>query len=497
MNFKKNVVPPTKKPLFSGYGNDYDVQAPKKSVSLLTLIIVVVLTFVFAFVLFKNYDRITNWFASSIETTSVFHLGQDVELSGNLQSDGDLISYTHTLMLNDGMVIGLKSRVVDLNAYSGNVIVQWVVEKELNEMIILEVATISWDLLVIDDEEDVVWLDSWTYIASAGMYFPDDFFSTYTLLNRWENGVVRIQHIATNHIIPVSYFVCKSSDPNKNCSQLQKNISASAEKSISTSYGVTAYKLEWLTSWYFSNGNYFGYFINDVGDQDIIDVLNTFVLPTEYYVKNSLLSKIQSLCTDDNSFMMQISSQSFAVDTNWFVVTLQWPTTDGSASCKLFINPALSAWATKISYITSTTNPVATTTDTSSFVSTTTTSLTDIDTSVKQFPINLEKTLTFISSRGYSIVFPSSNIAYEAVNISDDLGLPGVRCTSQMNITKFADKETMHEDPKVSVFVCTVKWTLNNIWNTMIQKESENWTKFIIQIVDSARYEFANNISIN
>jgi hypothetical protein len=55
---------------------------------------------------------------------------------------------------------------------------------------------------------------------------------------------VKLQKLADNQIIQISYFVCKSSDPNKNCEQLEKNISASAEKKVSTSYAADLYKLE-------------------------------------------------------------------------------------------------------------------------------------------------------------------------------------------------------------------------------------------------------------
>ncbi|MEI7918843.1 MAG: hypothetical protein WCH65_01130 [bacterium] len=70
----------------------------------------------------------------------------------------------------------------------------------------------------------------------------------------------------------------------------------------------------------------------------------------------------------------------------------------------------------------------------------------------------MEKTMTFTSStRGYSIVFPSSNLAYEALNVDEDLDLPGVRCSTLMNITKYADKATMRDAPKVKIFSCTIK----------------------------------------
>ena len=143
MNFKKNVVPAPKKPSFAGYGNDYMVQQPKRSISLLTLFIVIVCTFVLAFLLFKNFDRMSNWFASSIESTTGFEIGQQVSLSGILQANGDLISYTHTLTLSDTTIVGLKSRTLDMSTYTGMVDIQGTVEKQLNEIYIIEVNIIS------------------------------------------------------------------------------------------------------------------------------------------------------------------------------------------------------------------------------------------------------------------------------------------------------------------------------------------------------------------
>jgi hypothetical protein len=142
MNFKRNAVNPTKKPLFPGYGNDYMMQPPKRSVSLLTLFLVIFCTFILAFVLFKNFDRITNRFSSSIESTG-FTIGQEVALSGMLQMNGDLISYTHTLTLADTTVVGLKSKTIDLSLYSGIIDIQGTVEKELNALFIIEVSNVS------------------------------------------------------------------------------------------------------------------------------------------------------------------------------------------------------------------------------------------------------------------------------------------------------------------------------------------------------------------
>jgi hypothetical protein len=55
----------------------------------------------------------------------------------------------------------------------------------------------------------------------------------------------------------------------------------------------------------------------------------------------------------------------------------------------------------------------------------------------------------------------------------------------------------MNEDPRVRIYSCTIKGTLNNLWNSIIQKTSANWIQFLIQILDPARAEFAANIQIN
>lgn len=488
MNFKNNVVPSAKKPLFPGYESNYMVQQPKRSISMLTLFIVIVCTFAVAFLLFKNFDRISNLF--SWASTTGFDIWQEVTLSGMLQANGDLISYTHTLTLADATVLGIKSRTLDLAAYSGIVDIQGTVEKEINDIFIVEVNTISWTLMTTWGT--LLWSWSGIYISLAGIYLPAEFGTKYTVLNQWENNILKVQNISTNQTISIKYFACKKSDPNTNCAQLQQNISASAEKTVSTPYATTLYKLEWVTSWFFTNGDNYGYFINDIPEEEVIAVADSFVLPNEYYINNSLLSKIQTLCSDGSTSLTQITTHALGMDPNWLTLSLQWTTADGSATCKVLVDPSQAAGWTKISYISNTPTPVEATSTPS--VSTST----KIDTSVSQFPINLEKTMIFTSSkRGYSIIFPSMNIAYEALNVDESLDLPGVRCSTQMNVTKFSDKATMSDAPKVRIFSCSIKWTLNNLWNSIIQKTSANWIQFLIQIMDPARSEFANNISIN
>ena len=495
MNFKKNLVPPTKNPLFPGYGNDYMVKKSKKSISFLTLFIVIVCTFFVAFFLFKNLNRMSNRFSSSIESSTGFQIWQVVSLSGMLQANGDLVSYTHTLTLDDARVVGLKSKTLDLSLYTGNIDVQWTIEKEVSSLFIIEVSAVSWTLISTWSTGQLLWLWSGMYIPQAGIYLPAEFGQKYTVLNQWEDGVLKVQNIATSQIISLSYFLCKTTDPNKNCAQLQQNFWYTAEKTVSKSHGDTLYKLEWVTSWFFSNGNFYGYFINDIPEQEVIDVANALVFPNDYYVQNTLLSKIQTLCTDGTTSLMQVTTHALGMDLNGLIITLQWPTINGSATCKVFIDPSKAAGGTKISYI-SNTPTITSSWDISTTTTSTSSSLSNIDTSGPQFPINLAKTMTFTSNKGYAIIFPSMNIAYEAINVDESLDLPGVRCSSQMNITKFSDKDTLNDAPKVKIFTCTIKGTLNNLWNSIIQKTSANWMTFLIQIMDPSRSEFATNLAI-
>lgn len=491
MNFKKSgAIPPAKKPLFPGYENGYSFQEqPKRSVSFLTLFIVIILTFAVALLLFKKFDTITSRFTSSIHESTGFEIGQTVSLSGMIQNDGDLITYTHTLTMADTTIVGIKSRTMDLNLYTGMVDIQGMVEKEYNDIFIVEVQAISWALAATWSTWTMLWSGSGIYISQAGIYLPAEFGQKYTLLNNGENGELRVQNIATSQIISISYFACKKTDPNKNCSQLKQNIWWSAEKTFSTFYGTTLYKLEWVTSRFFANGENYWYFINDVSEQEVDAVANAFILPNDHYVQTTLLSRIQTLCTDGSTSLMQVSKSTLSMDLNGLVLSIEWPTTDGSATCKVFVDPSQAAWGTKISYISNTSTAVSTTT--------TTTAVSDLDTSVKQFPINLEKTMTFTSNRGYSIVFPSANITYESLNVDESLDLPGVRCSAQMDVTKYADKATLHDAPMVSIYTCSIKGTLNNLGNSIIQKEAANWMKFLIRINDAAWVDFATNISIN
>ena len=117
------------------------------------------------------------------------------------------------------------------------------------------------------------------------------------------------------------------------------------------------------------------------------------------------------------------------------------------------------------------------------------------DADVEQFPINLDKKLTFTSSRGHSFIFPSSNLAYQWVNVSEDFGQVWVNCFSAMNVVKYADKELVQSQWNVVIYECNIKDTFDDSDKTLIYREVGD-KKFVIQINDPAWVDFANNIEI-
>ena len=78
-----------------------------------------------------------------MEQSSGFIVGQSITLSGTVVQNGDYITYTHTMTLADGTVVGLKSKTIDMGSYSGVVEIQGIVEKLQNMMYIIEVTSAS------------------------------------------------------------------------------------------------------------------------------------------------------------------------------------------------------------------------------------------------------------------------------------------------------------------------------------------------------------------
>ncbi len=464
----------------------------KSGVSPRTLVIVIIVTFLVAFFLVKNLgtigDRIS-W--SSAETGARLSVGQSVSLTGEILQNGDYITYTHTITTTDYGVVGIKSKTIDLNQYSGITLVQWVVEKQQNNLFIVEVTSASGASAVWTGTAVNTMTQEWTYIATAGVYLPYNFGNNYTLQNNGEGNQIKVIRTSNNQAISLSYFACTTSDESKDCAKMVKTFSSSAEKTFSTSNGDKFYKLEGVNSWFATN-DFMGYFINDIPEQEVKDVANAMIIVNKSYVAETLVPKMMSLCTDGTVNLQSVTSQNMGKDFNGLYVQLMWPVAGGTAVCKVVLDPSLSVGGKKLSF-----TPTLSTTTTTNTNTNTTNTPSGLDFSVKQFPINMAKALTYTSSsKWYSMVLPSSNISYAGVTLDEDFDISGLRCSSQMNVIKFSDKALLNTNPTVKIFECTAKKDITLPSNAFLQTKLSDGRIFLIEIMDGAWKDFASNITI-
>ena len=317
--------------------------------------------------------------------------------------------------------------------------------------------------------------------------------------------MLKIKDLETNIIYTINYFKCNTSNNSENCNYLNNLYSQSSSKKFVDKYWVNYYKDSEVNSRFFSNDSLFGYKINDTDESFVKDVSTLMTIVNKNFAEKNILQKAKSLCTANHSSMEKVNKSEFLYkDWNCFY-NLEWnDINDNTITCELKINPSLSSFA-QVESVEIINKEETSQSEEWNKETTETWSKTEPDnkeqqayiwdTDVEQFPINLDKKLTFTSSRGHSFIFPSSNLAYQGVNVSEDFWQVWVNCFSAMNVVKYADKELVESQGNVVIYECKVKNTFDDSDKTLIYKKV--WDKdFVIKINDPARVNFANNIEI-
>lgn len=473
----------------------------KKSVSISTLIIAIVTTMVFVFIVINKWPNIisfTGWtFEDKLTDSYDFHVWDDLKLTWNITDDGDIINYTHVLSSLEFGKIGIKSSSINLNNYSDEVYLEGIVEKIYQGMPIISVDTIysldiedglfTWDILSWDDLRS-------EYLANVWFYFDAKFFEKYSLVNKGEAWTLKIKNIDTNQILNVSYFKCNTSVNDQNCNRFNQMFATSSSEKFVDSLWTTYYKQPEISSWFFSNGSLLWYFVNDADDTVFKDMVKYITIINNKFVEKNILNNIDILCWDGWKAIKKITEKSIFLKNNELYLSVKWNNgVESSLSCELKIDPTLKNMAklTNLEVIwelkSEEDTKIENTWDTNVSY--------DWDTKVDQFPINLEKSLEFTSRRGYTFVFPSSNLAYVAQNSQEDFNQVGVNCFSVMNVVQYSEKEFVDQKWNVKVYECTAKNGIDDSSQKLIYKHV--WDKhFVIEIIDPAWMNFANNIDI-
>lgn len=496
--------------------NQVKVNKPRKWVSVPTFIISLIMVACLVVLLFLKRDDImwffgaeTDWQETEIDQG--LSVWDEVAFSWNIKNDWDMVNYTHSYISDEYWTIWLKSSKLNLNEFAQNVYFEWIVEKISHEIPIVNVTKIY---NIEENEQELTWdsIESWEnietndkYLPKLWLYFGEDFFEKYSLVNEWDGSTLKIKDLETNIIYTINYFKCNTSNNSENCNHLNNLYSQSSSKKFVDKYWVNYYKDSEVNSRFFSNDSLFGYKINDTDESFVKDVSILMTIVNKNFAEKNILPKAKSLCTANHSNMEKVNKSEFSYKDWNFFYNLEWnDINDNTITCELKINPSLSSLA-QVESVEIINKEEINQSEEWDKETTETWNKTEPDnkeqqayiwdTDVEQFPINLDKKLTFTSSRGHSFIFPSSNLAYQGVNVSEDFGQVWVNCFSAMNVVKYADKELVESQGNVVIYECKVKNTFDDSDKTLIYKKV--WDKdFVIKINDPARVNFANNIEI-
>lgn len=212
---------------------DSNVKNTKKSVSVSTLIISIITTIVFIFIVITKWPNILGFVGidqSQKDQLSVgwLSVGADVIFTWTITNDWDIVNYTHTIKSLEFWEIWLKSSKINLSNYSNEVYLEWIVERVHQWLPIVLVDTIySLDLEDwILEEEDLSWVNyDLKYLPKLGIYLDFEFFQKYSLLNDGAWWTLKMKKSDTNQIINLSYFNCSKTNNNQNCDRFHEMFS--------------------------------------------------------------------------------------------------------------------------------------------------------------------------------------------------------------------------------------------------------------------------------
>jgi len=473
----------------------------KQSVSMSTLIISIITTIVFVFIVINKWPNIldiTGWqYEDKISNLDGFNVWDEFITTWTITDDWDIINYTHIVSSLEFGEIGIKSSTINLNNYSNEVYLEGIVEKIYQWMPVVSIDTIysldivdellSWDVLSWNDLQS-------QYLANMWLYFDTNFFFKYSLVNKWDGWTLKIKDIDTNQIINISYFKCTTSVNDQNCDRFNQMFTTSSSQKFVDSLWTTYYKQPDISSWFFSNDSLFGYFVNDTDDLVFKDIAKYITIINSKFVEKNILDNVDILCWDWGNAIKKVTEKNLYLKDNELYLSIKWNDwLELNLTCELKLDPTLKNIAKLVDL--QVVGELKSQEDIQSENNWDVDVSYDWDMKVTQFPINPDKSLQFTSRRGHTFVFPSSNIAYVAQSTQEDFNQVGVNCFSVMNVVQYSEKEFVDQKWNVKVYECTAKNGVDDSDPKLIYKNI--WDKhFVIEISDPAWVNFANNIEI-
>lgn len=464
-----------------------------------TFWIILISVVFFLFLVFSKWDKIEEFFGLSLEKTEQtadFVLGEEISVEWIITQDWDFVTHTHKLSTLSSGVFGLKSKTINLNQYSGTILVDGFIDTEHQGLFIIDVTQIIDQIdenLVDDNIETWNMVPSGQYLPEMGLYLPPSFFEEYSIIATGKDNL-KIKSLNNNQDITIDYFSCKKWNNNTDCNQLSTTFKNSSEKVFTTKHWTVFYKLSEIKSWFFANQELFGYFINDVDEQEIVKLYQYLVVPTNDYIKNIVEPNVSNICKEWNIVMNEVKKTTMFMDQGQIAVTFAWIWEKWTADCTILLDLSLPLFWTVKSFVYE--EKTLTWDDQDEIVETPAIDKpTLVDANVAQFPLNLEKPLVFTSSRGHSISFPSPKISYKSDSVSENLDTAGINCYVATKVIEYAKKDLIDSEPSVIVYECKIKENVDLPYQYYAKPVSDGRT-FVVSVIDPAWHDFANNIQV-
>jgi len=426
-------------------------------------------------------------------------MGETVSLTGTIESNGDLRFYTHTIQTTEYGAIGLRSRE-NLSAYKWPVVVQWEIERVIEEeqLVIVYVSDVT--LLPDDMQADEPPIEtSAQYIRRAGIFFPESFFDLYGEPNSLTPGTITVTQ--GEEAYTIQYFLCTQDEGDDDCEYLASRFAESASKVFTTADGMTFYKMSESDSWFSHNEGLLGYFFNDIGEQNLLALTRQIDFPTLKSVEQRVLPNIESLCTDGSTRMWSANEYALTIRSSVLHLAVTWSVGTQQANCELIIDYIQPNNALMTQFVvqeseqqeewnedeedTAEEEPVDPIIRPTPF-----------DSNVEQFSINLENPFVFTSNRGHRIKFPSQNIAFVPIEFDNNPVISSAACYTQQHMVSSTNKPQVEGQPSIIIYECVNALSSDTLPEQYISYPLEEGKNFIVYVIDGARRDFANNIEV-
>lgn len=318
-----------------------------------------------------------------------------------------------------------------------------------------------------------------------------------------------IQDLDTDQEIVLNYFRCNASNPDKNCKGLVDTFSQTSAKSFVTSNGDTYYKQSEVNSWFVANGDRWGVFINDVPEEIVMKLKDVIVFANEKVIKNWISFSSSRVCQNAVEKLQKVTESSLMLKQEGLIANLKGVGVSHPVTCSVLVDFSLPNKGKLLEFTVSNeglapvVEPEVVVSSGSSESAVTGKNEVQVispvvwDPNVEQFPLNIEKGLSYSSSRGgYVMKFPSANISYSVSAVKENFGQAGLSCSYVINVIKYSEKDSLEISPALRIYECAAKGDITSPGEQYLLVYAADKT-FVIQINDPAWINFSNAIEIS